>query len=303
MVLFYFFALASTSMAAAPNISTDQNLKGSGFDITTDELIELLSFQRSVRLDPGSKIVADWDSRLENLTLRELERSENRYAYAMDPLRHRQIIAIRGTANLMNALLDVQYWKQKSPELGIMLHHGFEVAASVVFNDVKQYLKQDVPIVVCGHSLGAAESIIVGMFLMKAGYSVEKIVASGPPKVTDAEGWLAYKSLPVVRITAAFDPVPFLPPASLYRKAPFEQGGPLLMLLDGPYMTIVQPGFYDAMSAAFREAKKVSDHFDVVDHRVWTYCDRAEEKRQAVKFVPFQEWQAFAKPRDKKVSP
>lgn len=302
-VLIFFIALVSTSVAEAPNVSNDQDLKGSGFDVTTGELIELLSFQYSIRLDPDSKILSDWNSRLEMLTLRELERSENHYAYAVDPLRHRQIIAIRGTANLMNVLLDVEYWKQKSPELGIMLHHGFEAAASVVFNDVKQYLKRDLPIVVCGHSLGAAESIIVGMLLTKAGYDVEKIVASGPPKVTDAEGWLAFKTLPVVRVTAAFDPVPFLPPANFYKKAPFEQGGPLLMLLDGPYMTIAQPGFYDAMSAAFHEAKKVSEHFDVVDHRVWTYLARAEEKRQAVTFVPFQEWQAFAKPRDIKTTP
>jgi|GEM_PF-4556101 len=64
-VLVFFFALVSISVAEAPNASNDQDLKGSGFDVTTDELIELLGFQRSVRLDPSSKILADWDSRLE----------------------------------------------------------------------------------------------------------------------------------------------------------------------------------------------------------------------------------------------
>ena len=289
--------------AASSIQAADQNLSAYGFDISTDELIELLSFQRSVRLDPKAKIETEWASRLVNLKVREMERSENIYVYAVDPVRKHQIIAIRGTANLMNAFLDIESWKIRSPVLGIRLHRGFETAASIVFKDVQPFLERDMPIVVCGHSLGAAEAIIVGMFLTKAGYSVEKIVASGPPKVTDAEGWLAYPTLPVVRVSAAFDPVPFLPPARLYPKAPFEQGGPLLMLLDGPYATIAQPVFYNVMRTALDEAKSVAEHFDVVDHRVWTYCDRAMEKEQKITFVPFDTWEFFARPRDVKKAP
>ena len=284
-------------------LSADQDLSHFGFNISTDELAELLSFQRSVRLDPKTKIETDWGSRLADVNVRELKKSENRYAYAFDPVRKRQIIAIRGTANLVNAILDIEFWKEKSPMLGIRLHHGFEAAASIVFRDAEAFLVRDIPVVLCGHSLGAAEAIIVGMFLAKAGYRVEKIVASGPPKVTDAEGWLAYPTLPVLRVTAAFDPVPFLPPARLYPKAPFEQGGPLLMLLDGPYATVAPPSFYDAMRAAFDEAKSVAGHFDVVDHRIRTYCDRLEEKKQTIDFVPFGSWELFARPRDIRKAP
>jgi len=290
-------AQAAGGQAAGDRVAADMSLAAYGFDVSIDELFELLSFQRSARLDNQAKIEATWLQRYDKLTLRELEKSENRYVYAVDPLRKLQIIAIRGTANLMNALLDLESWKDKSPVLGIKLHHGFERAATLVFEDVRSYLDPKLPIVVCGHSLGAAESIIVGMLLTKAGYKVEKIVASGPPKVTDAAGITAWASLPVVLVTAAFDPVPFLPPASLYPKEPFIQGGPLLMLLDGPYVTIAPPGYYEAMGSAFKEVKKLSERFDVVDHRVWTYCDRAGEKMNGVVFVPFTEWQAHAAPR------
>lgn len=278
-------------------IAADKSLSSYGFDISIDELFELLAFQRSARLDNEAKIEADWLPRFEKLTLRELEKSENRYVHAVDPVRKRQIIVIRGTANLMNALLDLESWKAKSPVLGIRLHHGFERAATLVFEDVRSYLDPKLPILVCGHSLGAAEAIIVGMLLSKAGYTVEKVVASGPPKVTDAAGIAAGPSLPVILVTAAFDPVPFLPPANLYPREPFVQGGPLLMLLDGPYVTIAPSGFYDAMSPAFKDAKKLSERFTVVDHRVWTYRDRAGEKRQGVVFVPFEDWTSYAKPR------
>ncbi|MCX7027042.1 MAG: lipase family protein [Spirochaetes bacterium] len=282
---------------AVPLAMAAQDFSAYGFRTTVAELEELLTFQRSARLDPAAKVLADWSTRLQKLQVRELERSENRYAYAVDPVRNRQIIAIRGTANLVNALLDVETWKVESPTLGIRLHRGFETAASIVFKDVEQFLVRDMPIVVCGHSLGAAEAIIVGMFLTTAGYKVDKIVASGPPKVTDAEGWKAFRDLPVLRISAAFDPVPFLPPSNLYAKAPFTQGGPLLMLLDGPYFTIIPSTFYDAISPAFKEVKKASAHFDVVDHRVWTYCERIAAKHDALIAVPFAKWENFAKPR------
>lgn len=113
-------------MAAAPSLSADQDLSTHGFDIPIDGLVELLTFQHSARLDPAVKIQADWAPRLAKVTLWELEKSENRYAYAVDPLRRRQIIAIRGTANLMNALFNLELWKDKNPALGIKLHHGFE---------------------------------------------------------------------------------------------------------------------------------------------------------------------------------
>jgi hypothetical protein len=297
------FAATFGFSLAFPFAAAAQDFSAFGFGTNVGELEELLSFQCSVRLDPEEKVLADWSGRFENLRVRELGKSRSRYAYAVDPVRKRQIVAIRGTANLVNALLDVETWKVKSPELGINLHHGFEKAASAVFKDAGQFLDRAMPVVVCGHSLGAAEAIIVGMYLAKAGYRVDEVVASGPPKVTDAEGWKAFKDLPVLRITAAFDPVPFLPPARLYANSPFEQGGALLMLLDGPYFTVAPSAYYDAINPAFREVKKASDHFDVLDHRVWTYRDRVEEKRQAVKFVPFHEWRTFAKPRDRKAVP
>lgn len=294
------FALAillSASATAGAQNPASATLGSHGFDISIEELCDLLSLQRSVRLDIPAKIEADWSERLQKLKVRDLEKSENRYAYALDTQRGRQIIAIRGTANLANALLDLESWKDLSPVLGIKLHHGFEKAASIVFEDARQFLDFKLPVIVCGHSLGAAEAIILGMLLSKAGYRVEKILASGPPKVTDAKGVAAYANLPVVLVTSAFDPVPFLPPALFYPSQPFVQWGPLLMLLDGSYATVASPRFYDEISPAFKEAKQYSEHFDVVDHRVWTYYDRALEKMKGIEFVPFDEWPMKAVPR------
>jgi hypothetical protein len=69
------------------------------------------------------------------------------------------------------------------------------------------------------------------------------------------------------------------------------------MLLDGPYVAVAPPEFYDTLAPAFEEAKEPKERFDVVDHRVWTYYDRAVEKMDSLIFVPFDAWESYAKPR------
>jgi hypothetical protein len=293
----------ASALMLTPAAAADKDLLAKGFDVSIEELSFLLGFQNSVRFNPEITIAEEWGDRLQKLAVVDLKKSDNRYAYAFDPRSGRQIIAIRGTANLRNAMLDVEFWKDKSKELGVRLHHGFETAAALVLKDVSPKLDKSIPIIVCGHSLGAAEAIIVGMFLKKEGYLIDKIIASGPPKVTDAEGWRVFADLPVVRITAAFDPVPFLPPASMYPSSPFIQGGNLLMLLDGVFLTVAPPAFYDRMRPAFSMVEKLEEHFSVIDHRVWSYCDRLAEKAKGIEFVGFDVWDLYAKPRQAQKKP
>lgn len=283
---------------SAPSFSPDEPLTSEGFDIDLRRLDELLRFETSVRTEESGKISAEWGDRFESLLIVDLPSVRNRYAYAVDRRDGCQLVAIRGTANVENAILDVEFRKDLSPYLGIELHRGFEKAALAVFRDLEPRLGKDLPVFVAGHSLGAAEAIILGMLLKRSGHEVASIVASGPPKVTDATGWEHFKDLSVIRIVDPFDPVPFLPFRSLYSKAPYEQGGPLLMLLDGPYLTIVPPGYYDDLPDALKGASSVGDHFDVPDHRVWTYADRAGEKLDSASFVPFSDWERYAVPRD-----
>jgi hypothetical protein len=66
------------AQTASETIASNKSLAAYGFDVSIDELFELLSFQRSARLDTQAKIEADWASRFEKLTLRDLEKSENR---------------------------------------------------------------------------------------------------------------------------------------------------------------------------------------------------------------------------------
>lgn len=52
-----------------------------------------------------------------------------------------QTIAIRGTANLNNVIVDLTVSLQPNKALGILLHQGFATAAQQVLEDVRPYLK------------------------------------------------------------------------------------------------------------------------------------------------------------------
>ena len=296
--LIMLFCTPITILSGQEIVEEVPSLQTLGFDIDLHELVRLLELQRSLFLDPTAKVNADWSDAFDELQVVEIPETSNRYAYGFDSDLGIQIVAIRGTANLKNALLDLESWKTRSPTLGINLHAGFERAADAVYEDLKPRLKKGYPIIVAGHSLGAAEAIIVGMFMAHDKLPLEKVIASGLPKVTDEEGWAKYSTLPLIRVVGAYDPVPFLPPRDLYRASPYRQSDKLLMLLDGPYITIAAPEFFDSIPTALKEAKSVDAEFNVTDHRIWTYCDRGREKLSGMKLVPFDQWNRYARPRN-----
>jgi hypothetical protein len=190
---------------------------------------------RSVRYDPAERIHADWDGRYEQLEVVEVEATRNRYLLAVLP-RGRQEVVIRGTANWTNALFDVRIRRHWNAELGIELHKGFEEIATALLQDLAPRLRPERELVLFGHSLGAAEAVILGLLLEHRGYSVRRVYASGQPRITDTAGARRCGGFPVLRILNANDPVPLLPsvrdlaPARSYRHF-----GDACMLLDGPY--------------------------------------------------------------------
>jgi triacylglycerol lipase len=268
-----------------------------GFPITLPELALALALNRSVALESVVEIRARWSSTFSRIDVVELASVENRYILFSDDADKRQYVAIRGTANLKNAMYDVQLFRERSPVLGIDVHKGFNKVARAVYADLRPRLEPGYKFHIGGHSLGAAEALLVGMMLATEGLSVERIVASGVPKVTDAAGWSKFSSLPVVRVVAPFDPVPFLPPRNLvYDEKPYTQGGTLLMLLDGRYFTVLRPEFYDSLSVSMRDIKSSGKHFDVPDHLVKNYVTRLEAKVNGVELVDEIGWMLYAQP-------
>ena len=125
-----------------------------------------------------------------------------------------QTIAIRGTANLENVMLNLNVSLLTDAKLDIMLHQGFAYAAKAVYKDVKPYLVTGKPIQTTGHSLGGAIAVIVAMYLKMDDYPVTNVVTFGQPKVTNVSGAEKFAGLPLTRIVTLQDIVPLVPPLS-----------------------------------------------------------------------------------------
>lgn len=99
-----------------------------------------------------------------------------------------QYIAIRGTSNFKNAILDAELTKRTSKRFQINLHAGFKRSAEWVFDAVEPELDKTKPVYITGHSLGGAIAAILDGYLRTAGYTVKRVVTFGQPRVTDKFG-------------------------------------------------------------------------------------------------------------------
>lgn len=123
-----------------------------------------------------------------------------------------QIISVRGTSNIANALLDMDTKLVTDPHAGIRLHRGFSAAAEKIYGEVKPLLKKNYTISTTGHSLGGAVSLVLAMYLDLDGFSPGKVVTFGQPKVANLAGAEKFKHLEVYRLVTPEDLVPLVPP-------------------------------------------------------------------------------------------
>ncbi|MEE4192412.1 MAG: lipase family protein [Halieaceae bacterium] len=199
----------------------------------------------------------------------------------------RHIVSVRGTDNLENALQDAEYLRAEDSELGIAVHRGFDADTRVIYADLKPRLDPQYDIYLTGHSLGAAVSTLLMMYLQKDGFRVVKSVNFGQPKITNKAGALVFQALPLTRVIDGKDVVPLLPADTPLDSegGEYTHLGRTVILLDGP--------FYAYLSGL--EAEQVSqgsfwrDFGDesVQAHKVANYRKRISGKIDGSEEVPF----------------
>ena len=255
----------------------------------------------AVRHDSSREIESKWSSEYGEIYVVTIPRTRNRYLLGIDSHSRVQDIAIRGTANLRNAVYDLRFLKSYSKQLGIRVHHGFEMMAKVLLENMEPYLRKDYPLRISGQSLGAAEALILAMMLEKDGYKIEKIVTFGQPKVTDKQGVKVFGSLPLVRVVDMDDVVPLLPPDSLvYDDDPYVHFGSEIVLLEGDHYCIGDNAFSNRkIPKAMLKDFSVSEVQNLLhQHSIRSYVGSIRDKLVHSVSVPCSEANRYLPPPD-----
>ena len=152
------------------------------------------------------------------LIIQEAEQSEVNVILEIDDVKRTQWIAVRGSSNLKNWLLNFQYVQRycdpDNPHMpcgGIDIHKGFRLAATEVFYDILPHLRQDYTTRLTGHSLGGAIASILMVFLTELEFNIEQCITFGQPKITDKAGAEKMATMPLIRVVHDDDIVPHLP--------------------------------------------------------------------------------------------
>jgi hypothetical protein len=134
------------------------------------------------------------------------------YYLATNDAAKQQLLAVRGTSNVENALVDVAFNLLPNKHTGIKIHQGFANSADYTWSKVEPKLNSGYVINTTGHSLGGAVALILAMYLDADGYDVGKVITFGQPKVTNMAGGRQYAHLDITRVVTPKDMVPLMPP-------------------------------------------------------------------------------------------
>ena len=203
------------------------------------------------------------------------------------PGKNVQVVTVRGTANLKNGLEDAEYWQSKNSKLHIYTHKGFSEDASKVYADMVPYLSKEYPVIVTGHSLGAAIATLMMMYLHEDGFKLAPTYNFGQPKVTNKAGVAAYEFLPVTRVVDDRDVVPLVPPATLIDSVHgvYEHVGDEILLLGGVYYSYLPVHDAERKSVGSFWANLFNE--SITDHYMDNYIVNISRKQQQATAVAY----------------
>lgn len=198
-------------------------------------------------------------------------------------------IAIRGTVNVENTLVNLDVQLIANKDIGIQLHSGFAETAKEIFQHIKPKLKKGYSIKITGHSLGGAVATVLAMHLDINNYLVAKVVTFGQPKVTNITGALKFSHLDILRIVTAKDFVPLLPPVDVVDINNIGIYWPLgqeIILLDNNEYSITNG--LNSMLRATKYLNKMPDMNNLKEHQIAHYIQAIKSRQQGAQWVPYK---------------
>lgn len=200
-----------------------------------------------------------------------------------------QFITVRGTANLQNAMVDLDINLKQDETLGIFVHQGFANAALGIMKNVTEFLDQSKPVRTTGHSLGGAAAVMLAMYLDKQGYDLGQVITFGQPKVTNVGGADVFSHLPLLRVVTEKDIVPLVPPLSPLQIKNLDiywHMGEEMILLQGQDYALTQG--LKSMLRATKFTSALPSETNLQAHKMQTYLDLISLKIEEATQVPYK---------------
>jgi triacylglycerol lipase len=200
-----------------------------------------------------------------------------------------QVISIRGTSNIENAMLDVSLKLRVDPASSVSMHQGFAYSAHQVYAELKPLLKPEYKIKVTGHSLGGAIALILAMFMDLDQFNVDQVVTFGQPKVTNIPGAKKIQHLNVIRVVDPHDLVPLVPlfdPLDINNIDVYWHAGKEVVLLDGNRYALLEG--VDSMLRATKFTQRRLSEENLRNHQMAAYLNRVEARVKTSELVPYK---------------
>ena len=192
-----------------PDTTSNAKVLGDSLDTKVKKLLRYIYFSRVSYLTGSSrKAIQD---EFPGAVVRTTAKTKTRYFIHSDHKEKRTTLAIRGSNNLRNWLLNLEFWMKDNDWFSHKVHHGFLKIAQEIYGSIKDDFKSGYKITLTGHSMGGAVSTLIGAHLQNLGHQVE-VITFAQPRVTNNRGAQSMEKLKLTRIVIQGDVVNLLPP-------------------------------------------------------------------------------------------
>jgi hypothetical protein len=229
------------------------------------------------------------------------------YVLATNDVTKQHILAVRGTSNVENAIVDAAFVLLQDNLSGIDIHQGFLLSARDIYQQVQPEINPDYEINTIGHSLGGASALILAMMFDAQGYKIGEVITFGQPKVTNISGSRKFDHLNIKRLVTPKDVVPLVPPVDpmdLMKFSIFWHQGTEIVLFENNQYSVLTG--VDSMMRATSFLNDLPSEKNLNNHFMTTYIKHLKTKLDApveIKYASdfkFSDWFGSAEKKGNK---
>ena len=220
---------------------------------------------------------------------KQLEGFSVGYALATNVDKRRHIIAVRGTSNVENVIVDAAFVLVPDKITGVDIHQGFLLSARDIYQKILPELSPGYTVNTIGHSLGGAAALIIAMMLDAQGHTVGEVITFGQPKVTNISGSRTFRHLDVKRLVTSKDIVPLVPPLDpmemMNLSIFWHQGTEIVLFKNNQYSVLSGK---DSMMRAADFLNDMPSEQHINNHFMSTYIAHLESKQTSAEQVLYK---------------